>query len=250
MAKPPPMFGIDTVMFGPLRPRSKSRAAARSSARSGRSRCASPGGSVQAVSKRSCNHDDALAPRFAETASWTGPSACIAMKITPIAANGAPSAEPRSTAPTTTPMAMANAAGSSPRNTTSDHHAMVERGSAAYSTPPRRHSADLRSRFNPAPSAARVPPASGSSHVHRPAERAPTGQRQPMRIVSRHRSRTPGSPVTSTAVLRQPVPQVHEQRRRVGRDDALGRTVGPVAIGTAGLDAFHLSGVCADVDPP
>ena len=63
-AKPLPMCGIETTMLGPVRPRSKSRAAERSSAsvlaRGGRG----PAGRRHASSRRSWNNDEPTAPRF------------------------------------------------------------------------------------------------------------------------------------------------------------------------------------------
>src|SRR5439155_25219526 len=58
---------------------------------------------------------------------------------------------PCCTAETRTPIATTNAAGSNPRNTTSDHHTIARRGLAEKNARNNRHSADWRNRRTLAP---------------------------------------------------------------------------------------------------
>ena len=130
VANPPPMFGMQTVIGGPAMPRSKSRADGSWSASSGSSRWASPGGPSHASSRRSCSQAATPPPRFDDSASCTGPRACIAMKTTPTRESGPPSVAPSCTAATSTPMATANAAGSRPRSAISAHQDVASPGAA------------------------------------------------------------------------------------------------------------------------
>src|SRR5687767_6851777 len=70
------------------------------------------------------------------------------MKMIPAASSGWPGSPPRCTALTSTPIAMAKAAGSTPRSTSSSHHAAASRGAAFGRTAKNFHSLRSRMRRN------------------------------------------------------------------------------------------------------
>ena len=181
-------------------PRSKSRALASSSARSGCSRCASPGGPTHACSKRSCSHDDPTAPRLADNASWTGPSACIAMNVTPMTGERhgqRVTVLDRGDQHAHRDRERRRAAGRGRRRAPTTRSSVED--SPAYSAPPSRHSADRRRRFNRGPPRARASSRRTSSGRRRSNSDTARSSRdraerssgyQPIRIFSCQRSRT------------------------------------------------------------
>src|SRR6266851_5440756 len=62
------------------------------------------------------------------------------MKTTPMSVSALPRPPPRCTAATSTPMAIANTAGSTPRRTSTTHHAVARKRSAFGRTPKKIHS--------------------------------------------------------------------------------------------------------------
>src|SRR3954454_4896786 len=106
-----------------------------------------PGGVTHASVRRSYNPAAVRSPRFALTAVWIGFITCISTNTMPVKVSGPPSACPFSTAPTRTPIAIANSAGSTPRSSSTAHHRIASVRSARGSTPKNFHS--CRSRNDP-----------------------------------------------------------------------------------------------------
>jgi hypothetical protein len=100
-----------------------------------------------------------------ETDSCTGPSALIAMKMTPTAAREPPSGAPPWTAPTSAPMASVNSAGRAPRTTIKDHQAAARPRDADASAASSRHSAEERADCSAAGLTRRAPGARNQSEV-------------------------------------------------------------------------------------
>src|SRR5262245_36694622 len=137
---------MQIVMFGPAIPNSNSRAPPSSSASTGSSRCARPSGPAHALSSLSFHHAVTCAPRFVESASWNGPTACRSTNTIPIAVRGPASEWLCWTADTRTPIDTANAAGSSARTTMNVHHVIASGALARKQTVRNFHSADWRNR--------------------------------------------------------------------------------------------------------
>src|SRR5215472_9557290 len=157
-ANPLPKCGIDTDSGGLLWPRSKVRARDSSSARSGLSRWARPGGSTHPRIKWSCSQEPATAPRSAATASCRGPRAFMAMNTAPVVMRGTTGDDPPWTEPTRKPTDSVKQAGSTPRTSTRAHHPAARPGWARGSMARKRHSAVARSRLNACTGASDVLP--------------------------------------------------------------------------------------------
>ena len=210
-------------MFGPVSPMSKSRRWPSSSARSGCSRCASPGGPTQECSKRSCNQDD---PDRAEVGGQRVVNRAERLHRDERHADDGERDRQRVTVfDRGDQHTHRDRECRRQQSSHDDEHPPRDRQSRArrVQRAPRRHSADRRRRFNRGPPRARA-----SSRVHRPAppdsdtppSRTGGSGYQPICIVSRQRSRTISSPSTS-ATDRGAVPQQHEEVRRSRGDGAV-----------------------------
>jgi len=131
---------------GPVMPRSKSRAIDRSSARSGRSRWAIPGGSSVAAISRSLSEVAVRLPRSAPRASCSGPTTWLPTKSTASVDSGHVSGSPSPTAAMSQPDVTVMPAGSVPRTTSPIHHATVCPGAARRSARASAHSWRPRNR--------------------------------------------------------------------------------------------------------
>ena len=106
-----------------------------------------PGGPTQERMSRSLSHVAVRLPRFALTAWWIGLNTCNATNTLPVRASGRPSESPCCTAPTSTPMEIANSAGNAPRNSSTTHHTDASPGAAFGSTVKNFHSFRARRRL-------------------------------------------------------------------------------------------------------
>ena len=144
--RPLAMKSIEIDSGGPVMPRSKSRATCRSVASSGSSRWPIPGTATHAPVSSSYSQAAVRSPRLAESAVCSGPSTCMRTNTTATAISGAARPERRSTAATSTPVAMAKPAGSRPRAASSPHQPTAIGRSARHSAAASRSSCRSRSR--------------------------------------------------------------------------------------------------------
>ena len=132
-------------MGGPVMPRSKSRAIVRSLVSCGLSRWPIPGGRTQVEVRRSYNQSAVRLPRLAPMAWWIGESTWRVTNTAETNESGRARSSPRSTAPTSRPIAMANRAGRTPRSTSTAHQAIARGPSACGKTWKNFHSLRARS---------------------------------------------------------------------------------------------------------
>ena len=137
---PAAMKSIEIDNGGPVMPRSKSRATVRSLVSAGSSRWPMPCGRTQASVSRSYSQAAVRSPRLALIAWWMGVSTWSRTNTAPARASGPLRLSPRCAAPTSTPVATAKTAGSTPRRISATHHAIASPRSAFGRTPKNFHS--------------------------------------------------------------------------------------------------------------
>lgn len=193
-------------------PRSKSRATVRSLVSAGSSRCPIPGGRTQASVSRSYSQAAVRSPTLALSAWWMGLSTWSRTKTEPAKASGPDSGWPCWTAPTSTPMAMAKAAGRMPRNSNTAHQAVASAGAAWKSAAKNFHSLRAVSQGNMRTSpATAVVPTTGpqKSSPHNTGSRTREERTTNQLLGRRRKSVTDGNNPNVSASLRQWAPHFY-----------------------------------------